>query len=92
MNDLVHKNRATISEIAARFYVQNHWTFCHQNRGTAAKIAARFDSIRSRLSFSKSVFFTISRVKFKPIIGFWCRFRLHATHTWLYRNLQKFQV
>jgi len=59
MKDPVHKNRVTILEIAARFYVQNQLAFCSQNRGTAAKIAARLDSIRSGLSFTKKCDFSM---------------------------------
>jgi len=33
--------------------------------------------------------FTISRIKFKPLIRFWCHFCLRAPNSWLYHNLQK---
>jgi len=47
---------------------------------------------RSRLTaqlFLRFSVFTISRIKFKPLIGFWCRFRLRAPNSWLFHNLQK---
>jgi hypothetical protein len=36
--------------------------------------------------------FTVSRIKFKPLSGFQCRFRLHAPDISLYHNLQKHSI
>jgi len=83
------KNRVTILAIVTRFLCPEPLSILPSKTWHGCQIVARFYSIRSRLSFSKSAFFTISRVKFKPLIGFWCRFRLYAPDTWPYLNVPK---
>jgi len=82
MKNLIHQNRVTILEIAARFYVKKLLNFlptksCHgcKNRGTILTASG------PEISFSKGAFSAISRVKFKPLIRFQCRFRLRAPDT-----------
>jgi len=50
---------------------------CHgcKNRGTILTASG------PEISFSKGAFSAISRVKFKPLIRFQCRFRLRAPDT-----------
>jgi len=89
MDDLIYKQSCHVFRNRGTCLCPESTKRCANKTWHGCQNVARFYGTRSGLSFSKSAFFTVSLVKFKPLIGFWCRFRLHAPHTYLYHNLQK---
>jgi len=75
MKNLMHQNRGAflcpeIIELSANKIVSRLQTSRHDLTASGPEI-----------SFSESAISTISRVKFKPLIRFQCRFRLRAPDT-----------